>query len=196
MLMTRSNLRTRSNVYPRRLELRLKDDHEFSRQARGYAAIRKLVEMMGVPPGNQMHDDPLVTLLIAQGKLTIAQKNAMKWELPCAACNSIPCGLNFNGELEFRCQMPQCLAVEVVATSYVNKQLAAPIAVLKQARGIDFGDALSWAIEQCQDDPPPLETNSSPAMITLRVSSSASARYTDNQLAAFLVYGIINCPQR
>jgi len=194
--MTRSNLRTRSNVYPRRPELRLKDDHEFSRQARGHAAIRKLMEMLGVPPGNQMHDDPFVTLLIAQGKLTIAQKNALKWELPCAACNSIPCGLSFNGELEFRCQIPQCSSVEFTAISYVNKQLAAPIAVLQQAHGIDFGDALNWAIEECRGVPPTVEIDSPPARITIRVSSTADARYIENELVAFLVYGIQNFPPR
>jgi hypothetical protein len=194
--MTKSNLRTRSNIYPRRPELRLKDDHEFSPQVRGHAAIRKLIEMMGIPPGNRMHDDPLVMRLIEAGKLTIAQKNALKWELPCAACNSIPCGLTFNGELEFRCPMPQCSSIEVITVPYVNKQLAAPISVLRQARGIDFGDALSWAIEQCQDGPPPLEIDSPPALIPLRVSSDASVRYTDTQLAAFLVYGILNFSQR
>jgi hypothetical protein len=194
--MTRSNLHTRSNVYPRRPELRLKDDHEFSQLVRGHAAIRKLMRMLDVPPNNQRHDDPLVTRLIEEGKLTIPQKNALKWELPCSACNSIPCGLNFNGKLEFRCLLHQCPSIESTTVPYEKKQLVAPQTVLQQAHGIDFDYALSWAIQQCQGVPPIIAFDSPPVRITLKVSSDASALYTDKQLAAFLVYGILNFPQR
>lgn len=194
--MTKSNLRTRSNVYPRRPVARLRDDLAFSRQARGRAAIRKLMEMLGVPPNNQRHDDPLVTRLVEEGKLTVAQKNALKWELPCAACNSIPCGLNFKGELEFRCPAPQCSSVEATAAPHVNKQLVAPSEVLRHAQAIDLGEALNWAIEQCNGIPPTFEFDSPPARIPLKVSSIADAQYTDKQLAAFLVYGIQNFPSR
>jgi hypothetical protein len=195
--MKKSNLRTISNVYLRQPGTRLKDDRAFSRQVRGRTAIRELMKMLGVPPNNQRHDDPLVTQLVEEGKLTIAQKNALKWELPCAACNSIPCGLNFNGELEFRCPAPQCSSVEVTVAPYVIKKLVAPIAVLQQARAMDFGEALSWAIEQCHGSiPQTIEFDSPPVQITLRISSAAGAQYTERQLAAFLVYGILNFPSR
>jgi hypothetical protein len=106
--MLKSNLRLRSNVYVRDPDKRLLQDIAFISKMRGAAAIHKLLDWFAVPKGNRRRDDPEIEKLVRQGKLTLAQQNALGWELRCLICDSIPCGISFKGKFEFRCNRADC----------------------------------------------------------------------------------------
>lgn len=106
--MLKSNLELRSNVYPRDPDKRFLEDISFIHRVRGKEAVDKLLNMLYVPRSCRRRDHPEIVKLVQQGKLTVAQQNSLEWELPCIRCDSIPCGVTFEGHLEFRCDRSDC----------------------------------------------------------------------------------------
>src|SRR5215510_10424215 len=106
--MTKSNLCLRSNVYLRDPNSRLVHDMTFVHKIRGVGAVHKLLDWYAVPRGNRRPGDPEIERLVRMGKLTKAQQTALAWELRCVRCDSIPCGVNFHGAFEFRCERRDC----------------------------------------------------------------------------------------
>jgi len=184
----RSNLQSRSNVYLRQPGTRLRDDNEFLRRVRGLAAIRKMLGLFGLQPAQQRHDASEVLRLVALGKLTATQRNALKWELACARCESIPCGETFEGKFEFRCDRADCLSKQT-PSDFVVRRILVPISDLQLCRN-DVGKVLSQTIEQCRGNAPEADLQPPFHSLPIRVSPNLDRLYSDQQLAAFLVYGI------
>jgi hypothetical protein len=164
------------------------DDNEFLRCVRGLAAIRKLLNHFGLQPAQQRYNDPAVLRLVQLGKLTEAQQNALKWELACARCESIPCGETFEGKFEFRCDRADCLTRHT-PSEFVVRRIPVPISDLQLCRS-DMGKVLSKAIEQCRGIVPEAHLQPPFHSLPIRVSPNLDRCYSDQQLAAFLVYGI------
>src|SRR5215212_3648441 len=114
-----SNLQLKSNVYLRKAEGPLRDDMDFTRHVRGLAAIRKLLSMFGLAPAEMQYNSDAVRSLLRQGKITNLQHNALKWELRCLSCDSVPVGLTFDGKLESRCNQPGC-RIRSIQAKYVR----------------------------------------------------------------------------
>lgn len=182
------NLQLRSNVYLRQTGTRLRDDNSFLRRVRGLAAIRKLLGYFGLQPTQQRHDDPEVLRLVELGKLTAIQQNALRWELACAQCESIPCGETFEGKFEFRCDRADCTARKK-SSVFVVRSILVPISNLQLCRD-DPSKVLSLAIEQCRGIAPKTDLQPPFHSLPVRVSSNLDRLYGDQELAAFLVYGI------
>ena len=106
--MRKSNLCLKSNVYIRDPNKRLVQDLTFIRKMRGASAVHKLLDWFSVPRRSRRHDDPEIEKLVRDGRLTVAQQNALEWELRCLRCESIPCGITFKGNYEFRCDRADC----------------------------------------------------------------------------------------
>jgi len=184
-----SNVQLRSNVYLRQCEVPLREDKEFLRRVRGLKAIRKLLGYFGLQPEQQRHDDVEILRLVQLGKLSPAQQNALKWELVCTHCHSIPCGETFNGKLEFRCECDDCPARKTSSSSAsVPRRILVPIPDLQQCRE-DLSQILSRAINQCCGVVPEIDLQPPFYPQPIRVSPE-HIRYNDQQLATFLVYGI------
>jgi hypothetical protein len=185
----RSNLRMRSNVFLRDPAALLRDDRKFLQHVRGLSAIRKLLGCLGLQPAQQRYDDPEVLSLVQLDKLTRAQQNALKWELACSRCNSIPCGVNFRGEFEFRCERADCTASQV--SQLVARRIPVPREELRQSRQ-DPCEILEQAINRCRGIVPEIDLRPPFHPLPIRIRSDLDHLYNDQQLAKFLVYGILH----
>lgn len=183
--MKRSNLRLRSNVHVRNPQLRLREDHQFLPRVRGYGGVRALLRSFGLLPDQIRHDNAEVLKLVQLGKLTRAQHEALKWGVPCAHCNCIPCGVNFRGDYEFRCEKPGCSS----SPKSVSRRIAVPLADLQECR-CQPEMLLNWAIESCNRQFPQLSLQPPFNFILIRVPPTAALSYSNEQLSALLVYGI------
>jgi len=189
--MKRSNLRLRSNVHFRNPQLRLQEDHQFLPQVRGYAGVCALLRSFGLQPHQLRHDDAEVLRLVRIGKLTRAQQEVLKLGVSCSSCGSIPCGVDFRGEYKFVCDQPGCGNHTHAQTKAVmiRHRMRVPSSILRGYQG-SLGEALSRAIRQCNGLPPAINLPALDALTVIEINPSAARQYTDEQLAAFLVYGI------
>jgi len=184
--MKRSNLKLRSNVHLRNLQVRVQEDQDFLPHVRGYAGVRALLTCFGLQPEQQRHEDADVLRLVKVGKLTHAQHESLKWGLPCARCGSVPCGVNFKGEYEFRCDRPECAGKP---KTVVPLRIRVPQADLQQCR-YQPEVLLNWAIEACNGQLPQLSLQPPFQLLTIRVPSAAAVSFSTEQLSLLLVYGI------
>jgi hypothetical protein len=95
----RSNVRLASNVYPMERSVA---EEPFRAQVRGREAIRALLKMQF----GQAHDRELRHF--GRGWLTRWQSAQMERDLRCIRCRRIPDGLDWEGNLAFRCADPRC----------------------------------------------------------------------------------------
>ena len=183
-----SNIRLKSNVYIRRTEGSLCDDAEFIRRVRGLPAVRKLLGLLGVTGDESRYDSEEVRRLLRRGLITVRQHNSLKWELKCLTCDSIPVGLTFDGRLESRCDRPGCALGAKQA-----KRLLLPDPVVKAFRNnLRAEETLASALEECRGvppAPPPYEGPRTPMIV--RVDATAAWTYSDEELSAFLLHGLM-----
>jgi hypothetical protein len=184
--MKRSNLRLRSNVHLRNPQIRVQEDHDFLHHVRGYTGVRALLACFGLQPDQQRHEDTAVLRLVQVGKLTHAQHESLKWGVPCAHCGSVPCGVSFRGEYEFRCDKLGCASKP---KTVVPRRIMVPLADLQQCRW-QPEELLNWAIEFCNGQLPQLNLLPPFQLLPIRVPSAAAVSYSNEQLAMLLVYGI------
>lgn len=181
-----SNLKLRSNVYPRQRRTPLPADSDFIRHVRGAAAVHKLLGMLGVTPDRRRHDDPEVLRLARTGKVTRAQLNTLRWAVRCAECECIPAGVTFDGSVAFRCEIPGCAQ----GSPPVRSVLIPDQLVREVGRAKNFTDIIDWAIARCDGLPPRHEPDATRTRVTVRVSPTTDLLYDDEDLSAFLAFGL------
>lgn len=184
----RSNLRMRSNVYLRNRGTPLCDDANFVSQVRGLSAVRILLQMFGVPSAFQQYDSDPVRSLLHQRKLTQVQHNVLKWEIRCQVCDSVPTGINFEGNLVSCCDTPGCIFNQTQA----KEVLLSDSLLLQYRDDLRLRDALDWAINDCRGMPPqlaiPFEHR---RRMVVRVDATTAWRYSEEELSAFIVHGLL-----
>lgn len=104
----KSNLKLKSNVYLRDIDKDLRSDKKFVAQIRGIKAIRKMLWKAFEIPENVRPDDQEVVNAKRSGMISEAQFNALKWEILCRNCKSIPVGRTFKNTSDFRCEVEGC----------------------------------------------------------------------------------------
>jgi hypothetical protein len=177
----KSNLKKRSNVYWRQPDISITEDHRFLRQVRGLNAVRKLLVKM---VGTSDHRNPEVRRCVVTRVLSYRQALALRTQLKCARCDTMPEGIDFRGQVDFRCGVPGCMARTPARSPHVS------IPLLQKAR-TPLDQILANAIEQCHGVPPPLPECDGPrGRVTVRVSRTVDWLYSDEELAAFLSYGL------
>lgn len=181
----RSNLRLRSNVYLRERSIALQNDKSFVPHVRGERAIRQLLSMYGIPR-DRRHNDSEVLALFRQNKLTQRQLNTLKWELRCLRCDSIPVGITFRTAVEFRCTEPQCTQ----RTTPVRSILIPDSLLVTHPPTMAWERLLSTAIQSCRGVPPQRLIEHPRTRIVARVAPTADWMYSDDDLSAFIVYGL------
>jgi hypothetical protein len=184
--MSRSNITKKANIYIRRQQTPLLNDQSFLSQVRGLRATRQLLKIMGVPPENWHYEDSQVRRFVREGKLTKRQHNCLRWEIPCAQCNSVPVGFTFGGDVEFRCERQDCLNRRVDARRLLVPDWAPGFAIT-----IRFEEALAWAVKTLDGKPPTVDLEAESRLpIVLRVGPTLEALYSDDELVCLLVYGL------
>lgn len=189
--MNKSNLRLRSNIHFRTPDLPVYKDQQFLPRIRGYEGVRSLLRSLGLQPDQIRYDDAQVLAQVQVGRLTPAQRESLKWGIPCARCNMIPCGINFQGDYEFRCDISECGGHKQSTSAHtkIKHRFLVPSSVLRNFRG-NLSDVLHQAIELCNQQPPNISLPSLDAPIILEINQPVTQQYTNEQLATFLVYGI------
>ena len=98
------NVAPQPNVAPRR-EAELRADSRFCRAIRGRKAIVTYLNWLGY---NGLAARPSDAHLVRNGHLTKEQLEQIADALACAHCGTVPVGMGWHGQREFRCEQPDC----------------------------------------------------------------------------------------
>lgn len=182
-----SNLRLKSNVYIRKTDGTLRDDHDFVRQVRGLPAVTKLLAIFGLAPDDMRYESNAVRNLLRRGLITNSQHNMLRWGRRCLDCDSVPVGMTFAGELESRCEKQGCSISALQA-----KRLLLPHDVVMQFRSdLRAEETVAKAIEELHGIPPRPDPGGGPrTAVVVRVDATTAWTYSDDELSAFLLHGL------
>ncbi len=183
----RSNLRIRSNVYWRDQGRTIVEDRKLTSLFRGRAAVKQLLSRLGVPPSEHTSSSTLVRQLVRQGAVTQAQARSLDWHTACARCGEIPCGLTFDGRVEMRCAVADC-----VARKTVGRALAIPVDLVELLAGGDPSERLVHAIERCGGVPPAAVSPHGPKVRIPVAPHRRSPIVISTTSSAFLAHGLTN----